>query len=207
MNQGACAADLVTVFGGCPRDLRYASTISGTTSDAGFIREKSSSVSSGISTASQSSWLMWSGFRFFIFGDLSLVSFSKTDNSDYVISLGEDKNKQSFFNASKSSEASFSVLESEISLNLSRFPVESFRKGKINPMFGTVGLSFEFIPFVFHELVVHTKKNGIQVWVPPISSASLQQNTSPMPIWTFDNQTPVLRVFVQKSRLYSPTLL
>ena len=44
------------------RDLRYSATISGTNSDAGRIVAKSSSVSSGISTASQPSCAMWTFF-------------------------------------------------------------------------------------------------------------------------------------------------
>ncbi|MDA8060249.1 MAG: hypothetical protein M0Z37_07890 [Nitrospiraceae bacterium] len=48
-------ATVVTSFSGRPRELRYSATISGTASDAGRILAKSSSVSSGISTASQSS--------------------------------------------------------------------------------------------------------------------------------------------------------
>ena len=149
-------ATLVTSFGGRPRDLRYSATISGTTSDAGRILAKSSSVSSGISTVSQSSCAIWSGFRFFISPHLSLIGLSKTNDPEDMTSSGKHQNIQPIIDPSEGDETGLPILRTRILFDVGRFPIEVFHKGKVNAVLGHIGLLFEVVPFVYHRLTVHT---------------------------------------------------
>ena len=173
---------LVTSFGGRPRDFRYASTISGTTSDAGRIRFSISSVNSGESTASQSSCLMWSGFRFvFIIFPFPVVGFSQADDPAILTSSCINQDVQPGVDKSKSNSSRFSVIFPVIFNVDRRFPIESFRKGKVDAVLGDIGLSFEVVPFDYHRLIVHTimKEINSEGATPGLPKERL---TGPLPI-------------------------
>ncbi len=65
-------------------------------------------------------------------------------------------------NKSHRHSSRFSVIFPVILIIDRRFPVEFFNKGKVDPMFDTVGLSFLFVPFVCHRLIVCTINEEIK---------------------------------------------
>jgi hypothetical protein len=153
-----------------PRERRYASTISGTTSFAGRIRAHISSVRGGLSgslsapariSASSSSVIVasWrnalrraSAHSLFTFLDISSCvrpfRFAQADNPYQVRSTGEYENVKSLPNPPDCALAQFAVVLSIVHLNYSRVPFEVFGRREVDFVLSAVQLPLRLVPTV-----------------------------------------------------------
>jgi len=133
------------------RPSLYALTTSGTTSEAGRIRLKSSFVSSLTSP-----FLSISGF--FIIFYLSFVRFPQRDYTNSAGAHGKRQHMQSSFYKSCCDKALFCIFVPIIDNNFCGLPLKHFSIGKINPTCQKGLYPFPLVPFIPHNLIVTTIK-------------------------------------------------
>ena len=153
-----------------PRERRYASTMSGTTSLAGRIRAHISSVRGGLSgslsapariSASSSSVIVasWrnalrraSAHSLFTFFDISscvgLFCSAQTDNPYQFRSTGEYENVKSLPNPPDCTLAQFAIVLSIVHLNYSRAPFEVFGCHEVDFVLSAVQRPLRLVPTV-----------------------------------------------------------
>lgn len=123
------------------RPSLYALTTSGTTSEAGRIRLKSSFVSSLTSP-------FLSIRCFFIIFYLSFIRFPQRDYTNCARRYGKCHHMQSVINESRSNISLFSVIGLFVSNNFCSLPLEALDLSKINTMFKQVFYSLVIIPLI-----------------------------------------------------------
>ena len=123
----------------------------------GFIPERKEPESAGDSTASQSSWVILSGLRFFIIFSLSFISPAQANEENCVATAGVDKRVKTSTNTTKGHPTIFAIVDTIVLGLKGCLPLKAFSFGKVNAMLGKVSDPFTFIPIVLHDFIVYTK--------------------------------------------------
>ena len=87
---------------------------------------------------------------------LSLIGLSKTNDPEDMTPSDKHQDIQPIVDPSEGDGTGLPILRMRTLFDVGRFPIEVFRKGKVDAVLGHIGLSFEVVPFVYHMLTVHT---------------------------------------------------
>jgi hypothetical protein len=174
-----------------PRIRRYAATICGTTSSAGRMRAKSSSVNSRASgsraiprrsSASSASLISASwrraffraarqgglSDRFDIFPHITLLSFSQTNDSGPGPPPCEGEYVESRTNEANRDFSQFAVVFTVVDEHIRRFPLETLRRGKVDSVISDVLRALVLVPGISarnrHRSNCSYKQAVIQDW-------------------------------------------
>src|SRR5919107_1365025 len=91
-----------------------------------------SSVSSGTSTASQSSWLMWSGLGGVVAAFFPVIGFPQSDDARVAAARRPHHHMQARADVADGDEAVFAVVPAIIHGGQRGFPVEPFGGGEVH---------------------------------------------------------------------------